>query len=236
MERKFVALITARGGSKGLPRKNVLPVNGTPLIGLTINSAKQCDFISDVFVSTEDTEIAKISIEYGAKIIKRPDELATDTASSINVVSHAIQSLESDKISFSDMVLLQPTSPLRTSVHLNEALTQYIEKAASCVISVFEPAYTPVKSYIQAKDGTINGLYSDEAPYSRRQDLPKAYQPNGAIYAFSVVEFKKVNHFPRTNVYPYIMSVDDSADIDSIEDLKLVEKRLKELANGKPSI
>ncbi|WP_226684806.1 acylneuraminate cytidylyltransferase family protein [Shewanella indica] len=230
MERKFVALITARGGSKGLPRKNVLPVNGTPLIGLTINSAKESNFISEVFVSTEDTEIAKISSEYGAKIIKRPDELATDTASSIDVVSHAIQWLEDDEISFTDMVLLQPTSPLRTSVHLDEALALYIENDALFVISVFEPAHTPVKSYIQAKDGTISGLYSDEAPYMRRQDLPKAYQPNGAIYAFSVAEFKQINHFPRTNVYPYIMSVDDSADIDTMEDVKLVEKRLKEMS------
>lgn len=230
MNKKFIGLVTARGGSKGLPRKNVLPINGTPLISLTINAAKQCNLISDVYVSTDDEEIAEISKAYGAKVLPRPTELASDTASSIDVVSHAITWLENQAIACEDMVLLQPTSPLRTSEHLNNALIQYTESNASFVISVFEPAHTPIKSYIQEGDGSIRGFYSDEAPYKRRQDLPKAFQPNGAIYAFSVAEFKKINHFPRSNVFPFIMSETESADIDTIEDFKLVEKKLKELS------
>jgi CMP-N-acetylneuraminic acid synthetase len=95
---------------------------------------------------------------------------------------------------------------------------------------VFEPEYTPIKSYIQKSDGSINGLYSEDAPYSRRQDLPKAYQPNGAIYAFSTEEFEKKNSFPKMNVYPYIMSEYESVDVDTINDLKIVEQRLKELS------
>ncbi|CAH7484716.1 N-acylneuraminate cytidylyltransferase [Vibrio chagasii] len=230
MNKKFIGLITARGGSKGLPRKNVLPLNGIPLIGLTINAANQCDFVSDVYVSTDDEEIAEVSKAFGAKIILRPAELASDTASSIDVVSHAITWLENQAIVCEDMVLLQPTSPLRTSEHLNNALIQYTDNNASFVISVFEPAHTPIKSYIQQSDGSIQGLFSDEAPYMRRQELPKSFQPNGAIYAFSVAEFKKINHFPRSNVFPFIMSETESTDIDTIEDFKLVEKKLKELS------
>ncbi|MGF1825807.1 acylneuraminate cytidylyltransferase family protein [Vibrio splendidus] len=230
MTKKFVGLVTARGGSKGLPRKNVLPINGIPLIGLTINAAKKCKLISEVYVSTDDAEIAEISEQFGAKVIQRPDHLANDIASSIDVISHAIEWLTERQEPFEDMVLLQPTSPLRTCTHLSEALIKYTERNASLVISVFEPAHTPIKSYIQSDDGSLSGLYSNEAPYERRQDLPKAFQPNGAIYAFSVAEFKKINHFPRANVFPYLMSEANSADIDTIEDLKLVEKRLKELS------
>lgn len=230
-KKTFVGLITARGGSKGLPRKNVLPINGTPLIGITINAAKKCELVNDVYVTTDDEEIALISESFGAKVIQRPAHLASDTASSIDVIAHAIDWLTDRERRFEQMVLLQPTSPLRTCIHLQESLALYNERNASLVISVFEPTHTPVKSYIESDDGSIRGLFSDEAPYKRRQDLPKSFQPNGAIYAFSVAEFKKINHFPRTNVFPYVMSEENSADIDTIEDLKLVEKRFKELKN-----
>ncbi|WP_394242633.1 acylneuraminate cytidylyltransferase family protein [Vibrio astriarenae] len=229
MSKQHIALITARGGSKGLPRKNILPVNGTPLIGWTIKAALECPLIDRVFVSTDDDEIAAISSEFGAEIIIRPDELASDTASSIDVVSHAIEWLESHEIPCPQMTLLQPTSPLRTAQHLTEALDFFEEQQAHFVISVFEPAHTPIKSYIEREDGSIEGLFSSEAPYKRRQDLPRAFQPNGAIYAFSVAEFKQNNHFPRTNVFPYIMPESDSADVDTMEDLMVVEQRLKEL-------
>ncbi|ENJ2863924.1 acylneuraminate cytidylyltransferase family protein [Vibrio parahaemolyticus] len=230
MKRKFVGLITARGGSKGLPRKNILPINGVPLIGWTINAARQCKLISEVYVSTDDEEIAVISEAYGAKIINRPYELATDKASSVDVVIHAIDWLKEREIAYENMVLLQPTSPLRTSSHLSDALNLYIEQKAKLVISVFEPAHTPIKSYIEQNDGSIRGLFSDEAPYNRRQDLPKAFLPNGAIYAFSITDFEKKRHFPISRVFPYVMSEGDSTDIDTFEDLKLVEKKLKELS------
>lgn len=230
MTEKVIALITARGGSKGLPRKNVLPINGKPLIGWTIEAALNCEQVERVFVSTDDDEIADISESFKADIIQRPDILASDTASSIDVVSHAITWFEEKGIDCDSIVLLQPTSPLRTAVHLDEALTLYMSKSANFVISVFEPSHTPVKSYIAREDGTIEGLWSNDAPYMRRQDLPRAFQPNGAIYAFSKNEFKLNNQFPRNKVYPYIMSEADSADIDTINDLYLVEERMKELA------
>ena len=225
----MIALITARGGSKGLPRKNILKINGKPLIAWTIEAAKFCSSIERIFVTTDDFEIAKISKDFGAEVIQRPTELATDTASSIDVISHAINWLERENIKTETIVLLQPTSPLRTATHLKEALALFNAKQAKFVISVFEPAHTPIKSYIEAENGTINGLYSDEAPYMRRQDLPRSFQPNGAIYIFDKNEFELNLNFPRINIYPYIMSEKNSVDIDTLEDFLLVEERMKEL-------
>lgn len=226
-----IALITARGGSKGLPRKNILPVGGTPLIGWSIKAAQESDSVVRVFVSTEDKEIADESIRLGAEVIPRPFELATDISSSEDVIKHAITFLEEQEINFETLVLLQPTSPLRTSKHIEEAIELYKRKSASSVISVFEPAHTPIKAYVEQNDGSISGLFSPNAPYSRRQDLPRAYQPNGAIYAFSVKKFKEYNQIPRTNVYPYVMSEKLSVDIDTLDDLLNVEFILKRKSN-----
>lgn len=223
-----IGLITARGGSKGLPRKNVLELNGLPLIAWTIKAAIESRVIDKIYVSTEDAEIAQISKEYGAEIIERPIHLASDTASSIEVVSHAITWLDEQNISCKSISLLQPTSPLRTAKHLNEAVNLFNSRSADFVISVFEPAHTPIKSYIECEDGTIVGLFSNDAPYLRRQDLPRAFQPNGAIYVFLVDEFKRNNHFPRKNTFPYLMSEFDSTDIDTLEDLIVVGNKLKE--------
>ena len=223
MKKKAIALITARGGSKGLPRKNVLPLAGKPMIAWTIEAAISCSHISDVFVSTEDAEIQQISLEYGAKIIDRPAELASDTASSESVIAHAIGHFQEHGLVSNDITLLQPTSPLRNKQHLDEALSEYFSSNANCVISVFEPAHTPVKSYLLQEDGCIEGLFSASAPYTRRQDLPKAYQPNGAIYVFKQVEFLKHDCIPRNNVRPYVMSEKESADVDTIDDLRYIE-------------
>ncbi|PMH45973.1 CMP-sialic acid synthetase [Vibrio sp. 10N.286.49.B3] len=221
-----IALITARGGSKGLPRKNVLPLNGTPLIGITIQAALASKNIDRVYVTTEDDEIKKISAQFGAEIIDRPLELASDTSTSAEAIEHAIQYLNKT-INFDTIVLLQPTSPLRTSHHIDHALTIYHEKKADCVLSVFEPSHTPIKAYIEQENGMISGLFSPDAPYTRRQDLPKSYQPNGAIYIFSVTKFKLHNLIPRDNVFPYVMSELESADIDTIDDFTYVEQLLK---------
>lgn len=226
-----IALITARGGSKGLYRKNIKKVNGKPLIEYTIKAALGCCEIDHVFVSTEDEEIAQTSIHLGAKIIDRPKNLAEDQSSSESVIEHAIKWLESNNFRTETMILLQPTSPLRKNTHIKEAFQIYATKKASCVISVYEPCHSQLKGFVELHDGTIQGIYSASAPYQRRQDLPKSYQPNGAIYIFSVKEFLINDYIPRVNVYPYEMSLEDSIDIDTIDDLKLVELRLKRNQN-----
>ena len=221
-----IAIITARGGSKGLPRKNILPVLGVPLIALTIQAALKSEKIHRVFVSTEDEEIKTVSLQSGAGIIDRPLELATDSAGSDEVLEHAIEQLIAQKLRFDTVVLLQPTSPLRGSEHINEAIQVFDQKKADCVVSVFEPSHTPVKAYIEQSDGKIIGLYGVDAPYTRRQDLPRSYQPNGAIYAFAVNKFMQHKKIPRENVFPYVMSEFQSVDIDTYDDLIRVEQIL----------
>lgn len=223
-----VALITARGGSKGLPRKNIINLINKPLIAWSIDAAIDCKAIDKVFVSTEDAEIAAISQEYGAEVIHRPEHLATDIASSDSVIEHAIQYFHNAELLVDSIVLLQPTSPLRNAIHIDEALALYEQSKADSVISVFEPSHTPIKAYIENTDGSMKGLYSNHAPYTRRQDLPRAFQPNGAIYIFSVDKFILASCIPRENVYPYVMSELDSADIDTIEDLNYVKNIIEE--------
>jgi CMP-N,N'-diacetyllegionaminic acid synthase len=222
-----IALITARGGSKGLLRKNVLPLNGNPLISWTIQAALQSHCIEKVYVSTDDAEISSVSKLYGAEVIDRPSEFAADSSSSEVVIEHAIMYLEEQGYDIEIIVLLQPTSPLRTSQHIGDAFELYKQTNANIVISVFEPEHTPIKAYVEQADGSMRGIYSDDAPYKRRQDLPRSFQPNGAIYMFDVQSFKKLNRMPRDKVYPFVMRTNESTDIDTFEDLERVEKYLK---------
>lgn len=228
----MIALITARGGSKGLLRKNIYPLAGKPLINWSIDVAKACNLISDVYVTTDDEEIAQVAAKQGANIIKRPAELSTDTASSDVAIEHAIDIIEKDRM-FENLILLQPTSPLRTVADICEAYNIYQARKANCVISGYIPPTHPAKSYQILDSGQITGLYSKEAPNTRRQDLPECFYPNGAIYLFSVKTFKAYNTIPKSNVYPYIMSLENSADIDNIVDLKYCEEiLLKRVKDG----
>ena len=218
-----ICLITARGGSKGLPRKNILPLNGKPLIYWTIKAAQQSKYIDAVFVSTEDGEISKISKECGALVIDRPLALAQDTTSSEPVIAHAISHLKQQGEEIEYVCLLQPTSPLRNHLHVDLAFELLIEKQASCVLSVFEPRHSAAKAYQQQADGSITGLIFPDAPYCRRQDLPKTYQPNGGIYLFSAESFMIKEQIPRLNVFPLIMTEQESIDIDTLDDLRSAE-------------
>jgi CMP-N,N'-diacetyllegionaminic acid synthase len=216
-----VALITARGGSKGLPRKNVLPLAGKPLIAWTIEAALNANCIDQVYVSTDDVEIATVSRQFGATVIARPDELAQDDTGSEPVIAHAIEYLQAAGVKVAQVFLLQPTSPLRSAQHIDAAWQHYCQQKAACLISVFEPKHTPAKAYKVNADGTISGLLSDSAPYSRRQELPSAVQPNGAIYLFSASAFMQQRQIPRQQVVPFMMNHNDSVDIDSADDLAL---------------
>jgi CMP-N,N'-diacetyllegionaminic acid synthase len=222
-----IAIIPARGGSKGLPRKNVLNVGGKPLIAWTIEAALDTSIIDLVYVSTDNEEIAQISRQFGAKVIMRPAEFATDGAGTEPVIEHAINILNSEGINCSQVFLLQATSPLRTASHIEKAYARYIEEGASCVISVFEPKHSPAKAYIILDSGEIDGLLSKSAPYTRRQDLPKAVQPNGAIYIFSVIQFMKHKVIPRTKVFPFFMTEYESIDIDDQDDFNAVNTMME---------
>ena len=222
-----IAIITARGGSKGLPGKNIRNLNGLPLIGWTIKAAREAACIDRVYVTTEDQEISEISKSLGAEIIERPEELARDDTPSEPVIAHALMTLMDEGLEVENVFLLQPTSPLRTSVHIDQAWEKFCKTSSDCIISVFEPKHSPAKAYKVLPSGEITGLLHENAPYMRRQDLETCVQPNGAIYLFSARKFLEKNQIPRSRVYPLIMTSEESIDIDTIDDLELAETLMK---------
>ena len=222
-----VALITARGGSKGLPGKNILPMCGVPLIGWSVKAALECIEIDKCYVSSDDKKILDVSCEMGGVPLMRPLELATDTSTSEDVIKHFLKEIQNLDELPEVVVLLQPTSPLRTAKHLTEAFDVFKRNKANCVVSVFEPKHSPVKAYGLNTLGQLEGLYGKAAPYQPRQELPSAFQPNGAIYIFSVNAFIAEDGIPKTNVYPYIMSERESVDIDDQQDFDLAESLLR---------
>lgn len=223
----IVALITARGGSKGLPGKNILPMNGLPLIGWSIRAALNCPDVFACYVSSDDENILAVSQAQGALPIVRPSELATDSSSSEGAIKHAIEYFHSQGQYPDKIALLQPTSPLRTAQNLSDAIKISESENVDCVISVFEPKHSPVKAYRLDDDGSLVGLYGKSAPYKPRQELPTAVQPNGAMYIFSVDAFIKEAGIPKNRVYPYLMSEAESVDIDDQEDFDLAESLLR---------
>lgn len=222
---RVVAIITARGGSKGLPRKNILDLNGKPLIAHTIDAARASNIFSNIVVTTDDKEIKEVSLKFGANIIDRPSELATDTASSLDVLEHALRELETEN--YTHFILLQPTSPLRTDIHIVEAWAKYINDKASSLLSVCEVEHSPFKMLIENKDGEVEPLTKWEDLTMPRQKLPKAYLPNGAIYINRVDKFLENRNLFEKPICMYLMNRESSLDIDIKRDFLEVEKVMK---------
>lgn len=224
-DKTFLAIIPARGGSKRLPRKNVLDLNGKPLIAWTIEAANKSQYIDKVVVSSEDDEILNISQKYDAMTLKRPSILATDTATTYDTVKHVIDSME-DKYDY--ILLLQATSPLRNEKHIDEAIELLFQKDAFAILSVCEMDHSPLWSNTLAEDKSMAGFLSDEIP-KRSQDLPTYYRLNGAIYICKRdVLLKEETFFIKENIYAYEMKKENSVDIDEKIDFKLAKCLLAE--------
>lgn len=217
--KTFLAVIPARGGSKRLPRKNLLDLAGKPLIAWTIEAAKHSKYIDHFVVSTDDQEITSVSKKYGAEVLTRPSELATDTASSVDVVLHAI---EKQNKHYDYVVLLQPTSPLRTDQHIDEAIELIFEKNADAIISVCETDHSPLWANTLPEDGRMDNFIREDVKGKRSQDLPKFFQLNGAIYVSNTAVFEQTNGFIVNQSYAYVMSRKDSIDIDTYLDFEFV--------------
>lgn len=219
MTKTILAIIPARGGSKGLPKKNIIDLAGKPLIAWTIDASLQSKYITKTIVSSDSDEILEIAKEYGADILKRPDKFATDTASSEMVVKHALESLN---MQFDYVILLQPTSPLRDKNDIDGAFEKLFTLEATALISVCEFDNKILKAFKENKDGYLEGISNNKFPFMRRQDLPKTYMSNGAIYIIEVGEFLKNNSFFNDKTISYIMDAMKSLDIDTKEDLRRV--------------
>ncbi|MDS1369869.1 acylneuraminate cytidylyltransferase family protein [Aliarcobacter butzleri] len=219
--KTFLAIIPARGGSKRLPRKNVLDLCGKPLITHTIEAGLKSNYIDKVIVSSDDEEILEISKKFGAETVKRPDELASDIATTFDAVKHTIDN-NIDKFDY--IVLLQPTSPLRNEKHINEAIELLEEKKAKAIISVCEIDHSPLWSNTLPENSSMNNFLKDGVLNKRSQDLPKYYRLNGAIYICKTDKLlENKGFFLKDNIFAYVMDKESSIDIDEEMDFNIAK-------------
>jgi CMP-N,N'-diacetyllegionaminic acid synthase len=231
----ILALITARGGSKGVLRKNILRVGGRPLIGWTIMAARRAarllgdksgDWAIDrIMVSTDSQEIRDISIEQGAEApFLRPAHVAQDDSSHIATVRHSLEWLDQNKKYRPEWVLLlQPTSPLRTAEDICEAVDLARTKRAPAVISVCETHAHPYLCRTMNADGGLREFMPCSVAYPRRQDLPAAYALNGSIYLTKRTALLEENKFEPLGTIGYVMPAERSLQIDSAWDMHLFD-------------
>lgn len=228
--KSVLAIIPARGGSKGLPGKNIKELCGKPLIAWSIEVAKACSSIDRVIVSTNDKNIAEVARKYGAEVpFMRPAELANDTATTINVIFHAIDWFRKYKDFRPEYIqLLQPTSPLRTVTDIEGVIQILKDKKAKAVVSVCETEHHPWWSNTLPKDENMKNFIRPKILNRRRQDLPKFYRLNGAIYLADTNYLNERNGFFGPDTFAYEMLKERSIDIDSAIDFKLAELLLGE--------
>jgi len=221
----ILALITARGGSKGIPRKNLQIVGGKPLIAWTIESALASRCVSRVILSTDDEEIAGVGKTFGAEVpFLRPAALAGDTAPHAAVVDHAIDWLQDNEGRCPDFILLlQPTSPLRTAEDIRAAVQIAGEKNPPAVVSVSEMHPHPSLATRLSAEGLLLDYSAPGSGYVRRQDLQPNYAVNGALYLVQRDLFQQGHSLVPAGSYGYVMPPERSLDIDTEWDLRLAE-------------
>ena len=218
----MIAIIPARGGSKGLPGKNIRLLNGKPLIAHTIEAALNSKKISRVILSTDDPEIAVIGKQYGAEVpFLRPAYLASDTAKAIDTYIYTLNKLfETEGLEIKEFSVLQPTSPFRTAQHIDESIKLFYSKNADSVISFCEEHHPIVWHKHINSEGKISPIFDERI--NNRQDEKKSYYPNGAIYLFKKSNLQ-IGKYYTDNTYAYVMSRQSSIDIDTLEDFKYAE-------------
>jgi len=218
--KTFLGIVPARGGSKRLPRKNMLDLCGKPLIAWSIEAGLNSKYIDKVVVNSDDDEILNISSNFGAETIKRPVELGSDTATTFDAIKHTIENVEK----YDYIVLLQPTSPLRNEKHIDEAIELLEEKQADAIVSVCEMEHSPLWSNTLPNDGNMRGFLREEILNKRSQDLEKYYRLNGAIYICKTEKLlENKSFFLKDNIFAYKMDRKSSVDIDEEIDFKMAE-------------
>ena len=221
---KILALITARGGSKGIPKKNIRLFLGKPLIYWTIKEALKSGYADKVVVDTDSAEIAKIARRYGAEVpFLRPKKLATDKANSIDVLFNSVKWFRGRGQVFGIIVLLQPTSPLRQRGDIDGTIKLLAKNGARAVVSVTDAFCSPLLMNVLPKNYSMKNFLSKRVINSRRQKLPKYFQLNGAVFTGYTDYIKKNNGFFGNKTFAYMMPRERSVDIDDIYDFKFAE-------------
>ena len=215
----IITIIPARGGSKGIPGKNIKLLRGTPLIAHSILDCEESQLVQHTFVTTDCAEIAKVSLEYGAEIIWRPEELANDTASSESALLHALLEIEKQGIEPELIVFLQCTSPLRTGQDIDRAITQFRKEDADSLLSV-----SPSHRFLwQTVDGQAQSINYDYGDRQRRQDMNPQYMENGYIYIFKPWVLKELNNRLGGKISLFMMEEEQGHEIDTLADFDYVE-------------
>lgn len=227
---RTLALIPARGGSRRLPGKNLAVLAGRPLVCWTIDAALAAQSVDDVVVSTDDPEIAEVATAAGAEVpFLRPKDIADDHSSTEEVIRHALQTLAEDGRVWDLLVLLQPTSPLRISADIDDAVTLFRERQASAVISVCPSDHPPEWCNPLPSNGSLDGFLRPDVVGKRSQDLPTSYRLNGAVYVYPcpAILDGAIAPFARES-YAYVMPRERSIDIDEPIDLLIAEAILQQ--------
>ncbi len=220
---KTLVIIPARGGSKGIPRKNIKPLNGKPLIYYTIDCARAICADEDICVSTDDSEIISVVEKYGLKVpFARPAELASDTAGTYEVLLHAIDFYEKQGRHYDAVVLLQNTSPFRKAEQVKEALSLYDDRV-DMVVSVKECAANPYYCVFEEDDKGYLHVCKGDGNIFRRQDAPKVYEYNGAIYIMNAKTLKTTHMHKMQKRVKYVMDDFSSFDLDTMWDWQMAE-------------
>lgn len=225
-DKKFVAVIPARGGSKGIKNKNIVLVQGKPLIQYTIDEAQKSKYLDRVLVSTDSKKIAEVSRKLGAEVLGlRPAHLATDEARTIDVLLYELNRLQEEGSRYDYVVLLQPTQPLRKSWHIDAAIERIVTMNSGSLVSVSKVKEHPILMRTIEKNKLKRLLNMDSTV--RRQDFPEYYKVNGAIYINKIDENLNSKTSLNDNELPYVMDKKFDLDIDTPEDLRRFECILK---------
>ena len=225
---KTLVIIPARGGSKGIPHKNIKPLNDKPLIHYTIDVARGIAKDEDICVSTDDADIINCVENYGLKVpFVRPAELATDTAGTYEVLLHALDFYEKQGRHYDVMLLLQNTSPFRTAQHVKEAMGLY-RPDIDMVVSVNQTKTNPYYNCFEDDEAGFLKKTLDSSTFTRRQDAPVTYEYNGAIYIINAEQLKKMHLGKFTRRVKYVMDSLHSVDLDDMMDWKYAEFLIKE--------
>ncbi len=231
--KEILAIIPARAGSKRIPNKNTIDLAGKPLIYYNINAAKNSKYITRIIVSTDGKEIAKISKSFGAEVLMRPAELATDTAKTLPVLQHVVKYLKEKENYYPGfVVLLQPDSPLKTSEDIDKVIEKILTGDYDSTVSVGENSHSP--EWLLVEEGDKAKFYFSDIPTKiRKQDLKKTYFIDGLVYVIKTDQLMKNEHYVLGGkIGMVILSKNRSIEVDDYEDLEII-KAIMEYENNK---
>lgn len=227
---KVLGIIPARGGSKGVPRKNIRLLHGKPLLAYTVEAAKNAGRLTRIILSTEDEEIAEVGLKYGVDVpFMRPNELAQDTTPTLPVIWHAVETLEAAGEIYDAICLLQPTNPLRRAEDIDNCIELFEQTGADSVVSIMPVPheYNPKWVYWKNADGKMILTTGETEPIPRRQDLPPAFHREGSVYVTRKTVLFGAGNLYGVNVQGYEIEPEYSANVDTLEDWNEVEQRLQ---------